>query len=45
MKIVKSIKSEVVGKDNQIKETASLTDIKKLYELQSIRQKARRLKG
>ena len=45
MKIVKSIKSEVVGKDNQIKETATLTDIKKLYELQSIRQKARRFKG
>jgi len=45
MKIVKSLKSLVVGKDNQIKETASLTDIKKLYELQSIRQKARRLKG
>ena len=45
MKIVKSIKSEVVGKDNQIKESASLDQIKKLYELQSIRQKARRLKG
>ena len=45
MKIVKSLKGEVVGKDNQIKETASLTDIKKLYELSKIRQKARRLKG
>jgi len=45
MKIVKSLKSLVVGKDNQIKETALLTDIKKLYELQSIRTKARRLKG
>tara|TARA_R110000772_G_C13137977_1_gene423651 strand:+ start:440 stop:556 length:117 start_codon:yes stop_codon:yes gene_type:complete len=32
MKIVKSIKAEVVGKDNQIKESASLTDIKRLLE-------------
>jgi hypothetical protein len=42
MKIIKSIKKEVVGKDNQIKESASLTDIKKLYELQSIRKETRR---
>ena len=42
MKIIKSIKTEVVGKGNQIKESASLTDIKKLYELSTIRQKARR---
>lgn len=39
MKIIKSIKTEVVGKDNQIKESASLTDIKNLYELSTIRQK------
>ena len=32
MKIVKSIKAEVVGKSNQIKESASLTDIKRLLE-------------
>jgi hypothetical protein len=42
MKIIKSIKSMVVGKDNQIKESASLTDIKKLYELSTIRKEARR---
>jgi len=45
MKIVKSLKGEVVGKDNQIKETATSKQIRELYELQSIRQKARRLKG
>tara|TARA_R110002126_G_scaffold192964_2_gene341216 strand:+ start:264 stop:377 length:114 start_codon:yes stop_codon:yes gene_type:complete len=32
MKIIKSIKTEVVGKDNQIKESATLTDIKRLLE-------------
>jgi hypothetical protein len=42
MKIVKSLKGEVVGKGNQIKESATLTDIKKLYELQSIRKETRR---
>lgn len=42
MKIVKSIKTEVVGKGNQIKESASLTDIKKLYDLSEILKKARR---
>jgi len=45
MKIVKSLKGEVVDKDNQIKETASLTDIKKLYESKRIRKGVRRLKG
>jgi hypothetical protein len=42
MKIVKSLKGEVVGKDNQIKESASLTDIKKLYEISKIRKETRR---
>lgn len=42
MKIVKSLKGEVVGKDNQIKESASLDQIKKLYELSKIRKEARR---
>jgi len=32
MKIIKSIKTEVVGKDNQIKESATLVDIKRLLE-------------
>ena len=42
MKIVKSLKGEVVGKGNQIKESASLTDIKKLYDLSKIRKETRR---
>jgi hypothetical protein len=42
MKIVKSIKKMVVGKGNQIKESASLDQIKKLYELSKIRKETRR---
>ncbi len=42
MKIVKSLKGEVVGKDNQIKESATSEQIRKLYELQSIRKETRR---
>ncbi len=42
MKIVKSLKGEVVGKGNQIKESASLDQIKKLYEISKIRKETRR---
>jgi hypothetical protein len=42
MKIVKSIKKMVVGKGNQIKESATSDQIKKLYELSKIRKETRR---
>ena len=42
MKIVKSIKKMVVGKGNQIKESATSEQIRKLYELQSIRKETQR---
>jgi len=45
MKIVKNLKAEVVGKGNQIKETASLEQIKKLYDLCKIRKGTRRIKS